>query len=129
MILKKQIYVSIAIAAVLIAGITAREMWSDHKIGEMERFAAAAKERAESAERDAAIAEQQAGEYRAKIEYLENKVAEISATARRQDEQIRTLEINTNTARGDVDHARRVRSVATTADELCKQLEELGHGC
>lgn len=129
MIFSKQTYVLLAIAGVLIAGITARELWSNHKVGEMERALAATKEHAESVERTAAVHEQQAGEYKAKIEYLENKLAEISATARRQNEEIRTLEININAARGDVDRARRVRSVAATADELCKKLEALGHGC
>ena len=129
MIFTKKIYMLIAIAGVLIAGLAAGQLWSNHKIGEMERTAAAAKEHADSTERQAAIQEQRAGEYKAKIEYLEDKLAEVSETARRQDEEIQTFEVNTNTARSDVDRARRVRSVAATADELCKKLEELGHPC
>jgi chromosome segregation ATPase len=95
----------------------------------MERVVAGAKEHSETVEQAAADKEQKAGEYKAKIEYLERKLAEISATARRQDDELQTLENDTNTARGDVDRARRVRSVAAAADELCKKLEELGHPC
>jgi len=129
MIFTKKTYVLIAIAGVLIAGITTRELWTDHKLAEMERAVEAAEGRAKSVERNAAIQEQRAGEYKAKVEYLERKLAEISETARRQDEQLQTLEVNTNTARDSVDRARRLRSVTATADELCGKLEELGHGC
>jgi hypothetical protein len=61
MIFTKKTYVLIAIAGVLIAGITTRELWTDHKLTEMERAVEAAKGRAKSVERNAAIQEQRAG--------------------------------------------------------------------
>ena len=129
MIFTKKIYLVIATAGVLTAGLTVGQLWSNHKIGQMERAVMDAKGHAETVQRAAASQEQKAAEYKAKIEYLESRLAEISATARRQDEELQTLENDSNTARGNVDRARRVRSVAATADELCKKLEELGHGC
>jgi len=129
MIFTKKVYLVIAVSGVLIAVLTVGQLWSNHKIGEMERAVIDAKEHAETVERAAASQEKKTVEYKAKIEYLENKLAEISVTARRQDEELQTLENDSNTARGNVDRARRVRSVAATADELCEKLEELGHPC
>lgn len=129
MIFTKKMYIFVVAPGILIAGITFGTLWSKHKISEMERGVAAANEHAESVEHNATIQEQKAGEYKAKIEYLEGKLAEISATARRQDDELQTLETVTNTARDDVDRARRVRSVAATRDDLCKKLGELGHPC
>jgi uncharacterized coiled-coil protein SlyX len=129
MISKNIIYLTAAAAGVLLISMTVASLWSDHRIKEMERTVAVAKERADAVEHTAADKEQKTAEYKAKIEYLENKLVEISATARRQDEELESLSANTTNARNDVDRARRVRSVAATADELCAKLEELGHPC
>ena len=129
MISKNIIYLAAAAAGVLLISMTLASLWSDHRIREMEQAVAAAKEHADAVEHAAADQEQKATEYKAKIEYLENKLAEISATARRQDEELEKLENDSDTARGNVDRARRLRSVAATADELCEKLEELGHPC
>lgn len=129
MISKNIIYLAAAAAGVLLISMTLASLWSDHRIREMEQAVAAAKEHADAVEHAAADQEQKATEYKAKIEYLENKLAEISATARRQDEELEKLKTNTADARNDVERARRVRSVAATADELCAKLDSIGHPC
>jgi uncharacterized protein HemX len=129
MIFTKNIYVLIAVAGVLIAGITVGSLWLNHKVALLERQVATAKEHSDTVEKSAADKEMQSAEYKAKIEYLESKLAEFSAIARRQDEELQKLETNTAAARGDAERARRVRSIATTADQLCGKLEELGHPC
>lgn len=129
MISKNMIYLAAAATGIFLICIVTASLWSDHRIEEMERTVAAAKEHAKAVEDVAADKEQKATEYKAKIEYLENKLADISATARRQDEELEKLKTNTADARSDVERSRRVRSVAANADELCAKLEELGHPC
>lgn len=129
MISKNTIYLAAAAIGIFLVCFTIGSLWSSYKMRERERAVEDAKEHAETVERAAASQERNAAEYKAKIEYLETQLAEISATARRQDEELQMLENDSNTARSDVDRARRVRSVTATADELCKKLEELGHGC
>lgn len=129
MISKNTIYLAAATLSIFLICFTTASLWSSHKVTKMERVVADAKDHAETLERDAATQEQKAAEYKAKIEYMETQLAEISATARRQDEELQMLENNTNTARDNVARARRVRSVTATADQLCTKLEELGHPC
>lgn len=130
MYLMKKMYVLPAAAAViLVAGIMAGSLWSDHKIDVLEREAATAREKANVIEKSAALREQRAVEYKAKIEYLEGKLAEISAKAREQDEELQKVESDTNAARNGVERARRARSVRVGVGELCGKLSELGHPC
>jgi chromosome segregation ATPase len=130
MVFTKRMSILISAAVgLLIAGITAGSLWSNHKVASLERQVMTAKEHSDLVEKSAADKEMQSTEYKAKIEYLEGKLAEFSATARRQDEELQKLETNTAAARDDVERARRVRSIAATADELCGKLQELGHAC
>jgi hypothetical protein len=129
MIFTKKIYILSVLAGVLTIGITAGSLWSNHRIGVLEYQVATARERSDLTQKSAGDTEIQAAAYKAKIEYLESKLAEVSATARRQDEELQKLESSTNAARDDVGRARRIRSIATTTDQLCGKLEELGHSC
>ena len=117
-----------AIAAVVIS-LLVSGIWSGHKINSLEREIETAKSLAAEKQTAADQLEQQADQYKAKTEYLEQQLAQIQAMAKKQDEELESLSKTTNSARADVDRARRVRSVATTADQLCAKLAELGHGC
>ena len=117
-----------AIAAVVIS-LLVSGIWSGHKINSLEREIETAKSLAAEKQTAADQLEQQADQYKAKTEYLEQQLADLQAIARKQDEELESLSKTTNSARADVDRARRVRSVATTADHLCAKLAELNHPC
>ena len=104
-------------------------LWSGHKIATLEREVETAKTLAVEKQTAADNLEQEANQYKAKTEYLEQQLAELQARAKKQDEELESLSKTTNSARADVDRARRVRSVATTADQLCAKLAELDHPC
>ena len=120
----------IAAAAVAVAiSIAIGSLWSNHKIAVLERQVENA--RTVAAEKQAAAdeLEKAAGEYKAKNEYLEQQIADLQRVARKQDEELETLSKTTDSARSNVERARRTRSVATTADQLCAKLADLGHPC
>ena len=125
-----KIYIGMGIAVLAITlGVLMSSTWSTYKIGQLETDVQTAKAAAAVSEKSASQKEMEAAEYKQKISYLESQLAEIRTIASKQDEQLKTLNSNTDRARGDVRDARRVRSIAATADELCKKLAELGHGC
>ncbi|MGH9819240.1 MAG: hypothetical protein ACRD43_03645, partial [Pyrinomonadaceae bacterium] len=84
---------------------------------------------ADEKERLAWQKETEAAAYKKKNEYLEQKLADIQAIARKQDEQIESFRKDTTAARTNAGRARGIRSIDTTADELCAKLAETGHGC
>ena len=128
--LQTKIYIAGGAAIVLIVMTMSMSMWmTNHRITQAERAASAAKQAAAEKEKLAAEKETEAAGYKEKSEYLEKQVAEIEATARKQDEEIERTKNNTAAARSRVDRARSVRSVDTNADELCGKLAEVGHGC
>jgi len=128
--LQTKIYLGAGVAIVLIVLTMSVSMWmTNHRITQAERAASAAKQGAGEKEKGAAEKETEAAAYKEKSEYLEKQVAEIQAMARKQDEEIERTKTNTAAARSRVDRARGVRSVDTTADELCGKLAEVGHGC
>jgi septal ring factor EnvC (AmiA/AmiB activator) len=102
---------------------------SDARTARLEREVEAAKQRAEAAENAAATLETAAVEYKQKIEYLEKSLVEIQAIARKQDEELENINADVDSARGNFERAKRVRSVAATAEELCGKLAQVGHGC
>jgi uncharacterized protein HemX len=118
-----------AAAAVLIIIAIGGHLWSNHTIGLLEREAETAKAKAVTQQEAAAAAEHSAAEYRQKIEYLESTLAELTQLAKRQDEELEKLDVNTSGARGDVRHARGVPSIAVTNEELCRKLADVGHPC
>jgi chromosome segregation ATPase len=119
----------LAAAALLVTAFLFSTAWSTFRNSKLEKEIAAAKQRAESSEKAAGDAERKAGEYKAKIEYLENDLAEIQQIARRQDEELEKITADTSAARDRVRDARGVRAVATTAAELCRKLADIGHPC
>ena len=128
--LQTKIYLGAGVAIVLIVLTMSMSMWmTNHRITQAERAASAAKQAAAEKEKVAAEKETEAAAYKEKTEYLEKQIAEIEATARKQDEEIERTKNNTAAARSRVDRARSVRSVDTNADELCGKLAEVGHGC
>lgn len=124
-----KIYVTGAVLLVIVIGSITGWVWSNHKIANLEREVDAAKSIAADKQTTADEKERQAGEYKAKNEYLEATLTEIRNVARKQDDELETLTNTTNSARADVERSRRVRSVAANADELCAKLAEVGHGC
>ena len=124
-----KIYLPAIGVAVVIVAFVITSLWSDHKIRVLERDVESAKATADQKASAANELEKQADAYKAKNEYLEQKLAELQAAATKQDEELKKLSKNVDPARRDVDRTRRVRSVATTADQLCAKLAELGHGC
>ena len=77
----------------------------------------------------AAAKEVESAEYRQKIEYLERQLSDIQTKARKQDEKLEKLSVNSGRARVDVERAKRTRAIDTDATELCRKLAELGHPC
>ena len=104
-------------------------MYSEAKVRRLERVIDSAKQQARTSEEAAVAAESAAGEYRKKIEYLETELAAIGSIARRQDEELGKIGGDVGNARRDVERARSIRAVGTTADQLCAKLGELGLPC
>ncbi len=124
-----KMYIAIAALALLTIGIIGGQVWSEHKIGRLESAVEAAKQAAVDSQRIADDKETEANIYKAKIDYLEQQIADFQMTARRQDEKLKTQTTNTARARADVERARNVRPVDTNAAELCAKLAGLGHPC
>ena len=121
--------IGLVIAAVITFGILTGWIWSGYRIRKLEHAVAAAKTEADEKTKAADELERQSAVYAAKTDYLEQKLAEIQAIARKQDEELEKINTDTNAARGNAERARSVRSIATTADELCAKLAEAGHPC
>lgn len=119
----------IAASAALAVGIVIASMYSNARIGSLERNIDTAKQKAKDAQNAANDVEMQSAEYKRKIEYLESQLAGIAGIARRQDEELEKITANTNAARRDVERARGIRTIDTTTDELCRKLAGLGHAC
>ncbi|MCC6328972.1 MAG: hypothetical protein IT174_10680 [Acidobacteria bacterium] len=117
------------VLAVLIAVCFGGYAWSGWKISRLEKETAEAKVRAGRLEDLAAKKEIEAEQYKQKIEHLEGSLAEIKEIAKTQDEELEKLNFSVRGSRADVERARGIRSIRTTADELCKRLGEVGHPC
>ena len=129
MTLQTKIYIGVGVAAILVIGIFGGAAWSNHKIAKLESAVEDAKREANSSQQSAVRKEIEAAEYRQKTEYLEQQLTEIQTIARKQDDELEKLNINTRGAHADVDRSRRTRSITATADELCAKLAELEHPC
>lgn len=127
MTLKLKIYIAAALAA--LALIVGTQLWSGYKIAKLQKTVDNAKQNADGSATDANAKETEAAGYKQKSIYLEQKLAEIQAIARKQDEELEKINSNTAAARSDVERARRIRSITSTAGELCAKLAELRHAC
>ena len=124
-----KIYIGLSILTILAIGMIGGSAWSGHTVTRLENEVRTAKNAALESQQTAANREIEAAQYKEKIDYLESKLTEIKTIARRQDEELEKLNANSRGARGDVERARRTRSIAATADQLCSKLAELGHEC
>ena len=129
MTLQTKIYIVSAIAAIFAIGIVSGSLWSNHKIAKLENAVETAKDAALSSQQSAIRKETEAAEYKQKIDYLERQLTEIQTTARKQDEELEKLNVNSGRARRDVERSRNTRSINATNAELCAKLAELGHAC
>ena len=121
--------IATAIGAVVAIGILSGWVWSGYKTAKLEHTVDAARAEADAKTKAADETEKRSAEFAAKTEYLEQKLAEIQAIARKQDEELEKLNTNTADARNAAERARSVRSIASTTNELCQRLAEVGHGC
>lgn len=104
-------------------------LWSNADVNKAERREEAQKAAAEQAEDAAAEIEKKQNEQKAKIEYLEGEIETLRNEARRKDEELKRLGVDVRVARDRVERAKRTRTIDADADELCRKLESLGHGC
>src|SRR5438874_7308583 len=79
-----KIYIGLAIAAIFALGILGGAALSDYKIHELENAVENAKGDADQKQQLAAAKETEAAQYKQKIEYLEQQLAEIQTIARKQ---------------------------------------------
>ena len=129
MTLRTKTYIGLSVAAILMLGILGGAAWSNHKINKLEKAVEETKQLAEGRRQLAEKREIEAAGYKQKIEYLEKQLAEIQTHARKQDEKLEKLSVNSGDARRDVERAKRTRTSNTDAAELCGKLGELGHNC
>lgn len=125
-----KIYIALAaVTAITIAALIGHSIWTTRKIANLEIEIETARQAVRAADKLAATRETEAAAYKQKLEYLENNLSEIQTIARKQDEQLEKLYVNSRDARSNVERARRTRTIHTTADELCAKLAEVGKGC
>lgn len=123
-----KIYIAAGIALIVAIALISFG-WSSHKIAKLETAVAKARADARDKEKTAATAEIEAAGYKQKIDYLEKNLTAINDIAKKQDEELKSHSRRTDSARGDVERQRRIRSIDATTGELCKRLSELGYGC
>ncbi len=126
---KAKIYIAIALAALTIAAFIFSSVWTIRRFANLERELRDARQAVQTADKLAATREIEAATYKQKLEYLETNLSEIQTIARKQDEELEKLNTDTGRARTNVERTRRIRTIDTTAAELCAKLAEVGRGC
>lgn len=122
-----KIYIGLALATLTIAAFIFSSIWTTRKFTKLERELNDAKQAVQTADKLAAQRDIEAAEYKQKLEYLESNLTEIQTIARKQDEELEKLTTDTGRARTTLERTRRIRSIDTTAAELCAKLAEVGH--
>lgn len=125
----RRVWVIAGCVAGLMLLIAIVSLWSNADVNKAERRAETQKAAAENAEDAAAEIEKRQNEQKAKIEYLEGEIETLRNEARRKDEELKRLGVDVRVARDRVERAKRTRTIDADADELCRKLESLGHGC
>lgn len=125
----KLIYAAAVAAGILIVVLGLKTFIGEIQIRRLESEIAGQKAAAETLAETAAAKETEARRYIEKIAYLEEKLTEINDVARRQNEEIEKAETVVRDARDNIRRVRDLRSIAVTADELCRKLAEAGHPC
>ncbi|MBX7061103.1 MAG: hypothetical protein K1X52_05540 [Pyrinomonadaceae bacterium] len=125
----RKVWVIAGCSVGLLLMIAIVSLWSNADVNKAERREEAQKAAAEQAEDAAAEIEKKQNEQKAKIEYLEGEIETLRNEARRKDEELKRLGVDVRVARDRVERAKRTRTIDADADELCRKLESLGHGC
>lgn len=94
-------------ACVLVLTVLVRWAWSEAKLHRLEKQRSTAEELSTAASRKAEQLQLQADQSEARASELEDRLAELQAAARRQDDEIDKAAADTNSAR---ERYRRVRS-------------------
>lgn len=126
---RRKIYLALIIAGAILVCVMAGSAWSHFTIRGLERDVRAAKEQADNKQKIADAKEREAEKYRLQAERLEGSLQEIQKIAKKQDEELEKISDQTGNARADAARARGVRALDSTSADLCRRLEELGHGC
>jgi predicted RNase H-like nuclease (RuvC/YqgF family) len=126
---RRKIYLALTIGGAILVCVMVGSAWSHFTIRGLERDIRAAKEQVKNKEAIASAREKEAEKYRLQAERLEGSLAEIQKIAKKQDEELEKISDQTGNARADAARARGVRALDSTSAELCRRLEELGHGC
>ena len=117
------------VSLVVLIAIAAVSLRSTLDLKHAERSVETQKTAAEEAEAAAGELEKKQSEQRAKIEYLEEELETLREEARRKDEELERNDVGVRDARDRVERLRRTRTIDQGVDELCRRLDELGHGC
>lgn len=126
---RRKIYLALTIAGAILVCVCIGSAWSHFTIRGLERDVRAAKAQADNKQKIAEAKEREAEKYRLQAERLEGSLNEIQKIAKKQDEELEKITNETGNARADAARARGVRALDSTGAELCRRLEELGHGC
>ncbi len=118
-----------AAAAMLIVSLVLGEMLAGFRTAKLERKVTAAESQAAEAVQTAREKEIKAAGFAEKIRTLEQQLADIRRLAREQDEKLNDLENNSLAARDAVVRLRDLRPIAANAEQLCRQLADLGYPC
>lgn len=126
---RRKLLVVLGAAGVVLICICLGSAWSHFAIRGLEHDVQMAREAADNKEKLAGVKEKEAEKYRLEAERLEGSLAEIQKLAQKQDEELEKISKTTGDARADAARARGVRAIDSTSAELCRRLEEVGHGC
>ncbi len=123
------IYLAAAAALIFGLGIWGGMSFSDGQITRLEKRIEETKAAAEMRQAEAIKSEREAEQFKAKIAFLEQILADRDETARRQDEEIKKISSAASGLRAGVNRARGVSRIESTITELCAKLREIGHAC
>lgn len=126
---RQKIYAVSAAVLMIAAAFAIDSIRPMMNISRLEREASSAAARAEQSQAAYDAAMRIATVNAARAEYLGQQLEEIRSLAKKQDEEIKKIDVDINTARGRADRARQLGAVESTAHELCDKLESLGHPC
>lgn len=126
---RRRVLLVLGIAGTVLVCICLGSAWSHFTIRALERDIKAAKEQADNKQAIADAKAREAEKFRLEAERLEGSLAEIQKIAKKQDEELEKLSYTTGSARDAAARARGRRAIDSTSADLCRRLEEAGHGC
>jgi hypothetical protein len=126
---RRRVLLILGVVGVILVCICLGSVWSHFSIRALEHDVKMARQQAANKQAVADAKEKEAEKYRLAAERLEGSLAEIRKLAIKQDEELEKISKTTDGARADAARARGIRAIDSTSAELCRRLEELGHGC